>query len=72
MPAPRGVPQRELTLDIDENGVSNMSACDKLTGRQTTVTIDLGRLSTDEIDCMVIFVGLRPSFLIVMDAGKDS
>jgi hypothetical protein len=54
-PAPRGVPQIEVTFDIDANGILNVSACDKSTGRENKITItnDKGRLSKDEIDRMV-------------------
>merc|ERR1711946_110094 len=54
-PAPRGVPQIEVTFDIDANGILNVSACDKSTGKQNKITItnDKGRLSKEEIDRMV-------------------
>lgn len=54
-PAPRGVPQIEVTFDIDANGIMNVSAVDKSTGKQSKITItnDKGRLSKDEIDRMV-------------------
>ena len=54
-PAPRGVPQIEVTYDIDANGILNVSAADKSTGRENKITItnDKGRLSKDEIDRMV-------------------
>ncbi|KER26782.1 hypothetical protein T265_06061 [Opisthorchis viverrini] len=54
-PAPRGVPQIEVTFDIDANGILNVSAVDKSTGKQNKITItnDKGRLSKDEIDRMV-------------------
>ncbi|VDP32341.1 unnamed protein product [Soboliphyme baturini] len=54
-PAPRGVPQIEVTFDIDANGILNVAAVDKSTGRQNKITItnDKGRLSKDEIDRMV-------------------
>merc|ERR1712106_1119323 len=54
-PAPRGVPQIEVTFDIDANGILNVSACDKSTGKQNKITItnDQGRLSKDEIERMV-------------------
>jgi len=54
-PAPRGVPQIEVTFDIDANGILNVSACDKSTGKSQSITItnDKGRLSKDEIDRMV-------------------
>jgi L1 cell adhesion molecule like protein len=54
-PAPRGVPQIDVTFDIDANGLLNVSAEDKTTGRrnQITITNDKGRLSKDEIEKMV-------------------
>ncbi|WAR00020.1 HSP74-like protein [Mya arenaria] len=54
-PAPRGVPQIEVTFDIDANGILNVSAEDKSTGRSNKITItnDKGRLTKAEIDKMV-------------------
>jgi L1 cell adhesion molecule like protein len=54
-PAPRGVPQVEVTFDIDANGILNVSASEKATGKsnQITITNEKGRLSKDEIDRMV-------------------
>merc|ERR1711937_333410 len=54
-PAPRGVPQIEVTFDIDANGILNVSATDKSTGKanQITITNEKGRLSQSEIDRMV-------------------
>merc|ERR1712107_49017 len=54
-PAPRGVPQIEVTFDIDANGILNVSAADKSTGKQNKITItnDKGRLSEEEIEKMV-------------------
>merc|ERR1712217_728559 len=54
-PAPRGVPQIEVTFDIDANGILNVSAADKSTGKQNKITItnDKGRLSKEEIEKMV-------------------
>ncbi|TPP63032.1 Major heat shock 70 kDa protein Bbb [Fasciola gigantica] len=54
-PAPRGVPQIEVTFDIDANGILNVSAVDKSTGKQNKITItnDKGRLSKEDIDRMV-------------------
>ncbi|KAI6162483.1 heat shock cognate 70 kDa protein, partial [Pisolithus thermaeus] len=53
--APRGVPRVEVTFDIDANGILNVSASDKTTGKSTrlTVTNDKGRLSKEEIEHMV-------------------
>merc|ERR1712151_14680 len=54
-PAPRGVPQIEVTFDIDANGILNVSAQDKASGKtnQITITNEKGRLSQSEIDRMV-------------------
>jgi len=54
-PAPRGVPQIEVTFDIDANGILNVSASDKSTGKSNKITItnDKGRLSKEEIERMV-------------------
>ncbi|RKP06982.1 70 kDa heat shock protein 3 [Thamnocephalis sphaerospora] len=54
-PAPRGVPQIEVVFDIDANGILNVSAQDKTTGRtnQITITNDKGRLSKEDIERMV-------------------
>merc|ERR1712137_715848 len=54
-PAPRGVPQVEVTFDIDANGILNVSAQDKASGKtnQITITNEKGRLSQSEIDRMV-------------------
>jgi heat shock 70kDa protein 1/2/6/8 len=54
-PAPRGVPQINVTFDIDANGILNVSAEDKTTGHKNKITItnDKGRLSKEEIEKMV-------------------
>ncbi|XP_068110348.1 heat shock-related 70 kDa protein 2 [Hyperolius riggenbachi] len=54
-PAPRGVPQIEVTFDIDANGILNVTAADKSTGKENKITItnDKGRLSKEDIDRMV-------------------
>jgi len=54
-PAPRGVPQIEVTFDIDANGILNVSAADKAAGKSEKITItnDKGRLSNEEIEKMV-------------------
>mmetsp|Transcript_61485 Transcript_61485/g.70504 ORF Transcript_61485/g.70504 Transcript_61485/m.70504 type:complete len:659 (+) Transcript_61485:492-2468(+) len=54
-PAPRGVPQIEITYDIDANGILNVSAVEKGTGKTNKITItnDKGRLSKDDIEKMV-------------------
>jgi heat shock protein 5 len=54
-PAPRGVPQIEVTFEIDANGILKVSANDKGTGKAKSITItnDQRRLSADDIDRMV-------------------
>ncbi|CAG8545412.1 9568_t:CDS:2 [Rhizophagus irregularis] len=54
-PAPRGIPQIEVTFEIDTNGIMKVSAADKGTGKTESITItnDKGRLSKEEIDRMV-------------------
>ena len=53
-PAPRGVPQIEVTFDIDANGIVNVSAKDRGTGKEQSMTITGGSaLSKDDIDQMV-------------------
>ena len=53
-PAPRGLPQIEVTFDIDANGIVSVSATDKGTGKEQKITIQAsGGLSEDEIDKMV-------------------
>ncbi len=53
-PAPRGVPQVEVTFDLDANGILNVSAKDKATGKEQSIRITAsGGLSEDEIEQMV-------------------
>ncbi|MBT8418002.1 MAG: Hsp70 family protein, partial [Silicimonas sp.] len=53
-PAPRGLPQIEVTFDIDANGILNVSAKDKATGKSQNIVIKASSgLSDDEIDTMV-------------------
>lgn len=53
-PAPRGVPQIEVTFDIDANGIAHVSAKDKATGKEQKIRIQSsGGLSEDEINRMV-------------------
>jgi len=54
-PMPRGVPQIEVTYDIDSNGILNVSAVEKSTGKvnKITITNDKGRLTPEEIERMV-------------------
>merc|ERR1712232_251143 len=54
-PAPRGMPQIEVSFDVDANGILSVSAHDKATGKSQTITItsEKGRLSEAEIDRMV-------------------
>merc|ERR1711953_1632297 len=50
-PAPRGVPQIEVTFDVDANGILNVNAADKSTGKSQKITItnDKGRLSKEKV-----------------------
>lgn len=54
-PAPRGVPQIEVTFDIDANGILNVTAVEKTTNKENKITItnDKGRLSKEDIERMV-------------------
>ena len=54
-PAPKGVPQIEVTFEIDENSILTVSASDKGTGKKEAITItnDKGRLTKEEIDQMI-------------------
>ena len=54
-PAPRGVPQIEVSFDVDANGIMNIEACDKGSGKKEKITIsnDKGRLTSDDIERMV-------------------
>ncbi|KAL2809541.1 heat shock protein 70 family [Aspergillus granulosus] len=54
-PAPRGVPQIEVTFDLDANGIMNVSAVEKGTGKTNKITItnDKGRLSKEDIERML-------------------
>lgn len=54
-PAPRGVPQIEVTFDLDANGILQVSACEKSTGKSQSIKItnDKGRLTKEEIDRML-------------------
>ena len=53
-PSPRGVPQIEVTLDIDANGILNVHAKDKATGKENKITVQGGSgLSKDDVDKLV-------------------
>jgi L1 cell adhesion molecule like protein len=54
-PAPRGIPQIEITYDLDANGILNISAVEKGSGKTNKITIrnDKGRLSKDDVERMV-------------------
>jgi molecular chaperone DnaK len=53
-PAPRGIPQIEVTFDIDANGILNVSAQDKATGKEQQITITAStNLSKDEVENLV-------------------
>ncbi len=51
-PAPRGVPQIEVTFDIDANGILNVSAVDKSTGKENKITItnDKGKITCPDLN----------------------
>jgi molecular chaperone DnaK len=53
LPAPRGVPQIEVTFDIDTNGIVNVSAKDLGTGKEQKITVTGGSLSKEEIEKMI-------------------
>ncbi|XP_001864910.2 heat shock protein 70 A2 [Culex quinquefasciatus] len=55
-PAPRGIPQIDVSFDLDANGILNVAAIEKSSGKQRTITIenDKGRLSQKEIDRMLV------------------
>ena len=53
LPAPRGIPQIEVTFDIDTNGIVNVSAKDLGTGKEQKITVTGGSLSEDEIKNMI-------------------
>ena len=54
-PLPRGVPQIEISYDLDANGILTVSACEKSTGKSDSITVtnDKGRLSKEDIDKML-------------------
>lgn len=54
-PMPRGVPQIEVSFDVDANGILNVSAAEKSTGKSNKITIsnDKGRLTKEEIERLV-------------------
>jgi len=54
-PMPRGVPQIDVTFDIDANGILNVSAVEKSVGKEKSITIknDKGRMSDDEIERLI-------------------
>lgn len=55
-PMPRGIPQIEISYDLDANGILNVSACEKSSGKSDSikVTNDKGRLSKEDIDKMLL------------------
>ena len=69
-PAPRGVPQIEVSFDVDANGILNVNAADKTTGKSQKITItnDKGRLSKEDIERMVNDVSsLLPNVHVITD-----
>ena len=63
-PAPRGVPQIEVTFDIDANGILNVSATDKSTGKENKITITNDKVNGRELD--------PPTYLLVKKTGSPS
>ena len=61
-PAPRGVPQIEVTFDIDANGILNVSAVDKSTGKENKITItnDKGQYSSLRVQLLLVLGSLLP------------
>ena len=69
-PAPRGVPQVEVTFDIDANGILHVTAKDKGTGKEQNITIEAGSgLTKDEIEKMK--KKPRPTKLPIKRQGKE-
>merc|ERR1711975_67318 len=76
-PAPRGVPQVEVTFDIDANGIVNVGARDKATGKEQAITIrSSGGLSDEEINRMVdeaeSFAAADKQKKLVIEAKNDA
>merc|ERR1711988_1470632 len=76
-PAPRGVPQIEVTFDIDANGIVNVSAKDKATGKEQAITIrSSGGLSDEDINRMVdeaeSFAAADKEKKLVIEAKNDA
>ena len=73
-PAPRGVPQIEVAFDVDANGIMNIEAHDKGSGKkeQITITNDKGRLSSDDIERMVQKQENKPRSKIQPESIKES
>lgn len=72
-PAPRGVPQIEVTFDIDANGIVNVSARDKGTGREQqsmSYLLTLGQCSSTAIDPVCILLKLFPFLCTVLQLVK--
>ena len=53
-PAPKGVPEIDVSFDIDANGIVNVSACDKASGKEQSITVKTtGTLSEEEIQAII-------------------
>ena len=54
-PAPRGVPQIQVTFELDQNGIMNIEARDKVTNKNAKITItnNKGRLSKEEVEKLI-------------------
>ena len=55
-PSPRGVPQIEVTFDIDANGILNVSAVDKSTGKENKITITNDKGTVDDQNIKILFI----------------
>ena len=74
-PAPRGVPQIEVTFDIDANGIMNVSATDKSTGKENKITItnDKGNYELFRLSRAVDWIGIPYKFYVLgqIDLSKQ-
>lgn len=71
-PAPRGVPQIEVTFDIDANGIMNVSAVDKSTGKENKITITNDKGSTTVTNLLTKFLPFTKfSFIFVFRTSQQ-
>ena len=73
-PAPRGVPQIEVSFEIDENGIMNVGATDKGTSKNAKITItnNKGRLSKDEIENLIKEAETKKLFTVLIFTCKTN